>query len=68
MGKTCKSADFYARKNDHSSLAGKMASGKFRLKAKVSSDNLPAVKQTLERVIGDKWTIRKTDHAFEVEA
>ncbi len=45
-----------------------MAQRKFRLWANVSSDNLPAIKPTLERIIADKGTIRQTDQGFEVEA
>jgi len=45
-----------------------MVQKKFRLRAKVSSDNLLAIKPTLERIIDDKGTIRQTDQGFEVEA
>jgi hypothetical protein len=45
-----------------------MALKKFRLRANVSSDNLPAIKPALERIIADKGTIRQTDQGFEVEA
>jgi hypothetical protein len=45
-----------------------MAQNKFRLRANVSSDDLPAIKPTLERIIANKGTIRETDQGFEVEA
>ena len=45
-----------------------MAQTKFRLWANVSSDNLAAIKPTLERIIADKGTIRQIDQGFEVEA
>ena len=45
-----------------------MAQKKFRLSAKVSSDNLSAIKPVLERIIENKGTIRETDQGFEVEA
>lgn len=41
---------------------------KFRLKGKVSSDNLPAIKPALQQIIENKGTIRQTDQGFEVEA
>ena len=45
-----------------------MAHNKFRLRGYLSSDNLPAIKPALERIIADKGTIRQTDQGFEVEA
>ena len=45
-----------------------MAQRKFRLRANVSSDNLLAIKSTLERIIADKGTIKQTDQGFDVEA
>jgi hypothetical protein len=45
-----------------------MAQRKFRLWASVSSDNLSAIKSTLERIIANKGTIRQTEQGFEVEA
>ena len=45
-----------------------MSQKKFRLLAKVSSDNLSAIKPVLERIIENKGTIRETDQGFEVEA
>ena len=40
----------------------------FMLSAKVSSDNLSAVKPALERFIGNKGTVKETAQGFEVEA
>jgi hypothetical protein len=40
----------------------------FRLSARVSSDDLSAIKPILERVIGGKGTIKSTGEGFEVEA
>ena len=45
-----------------------MTQRKFRLWANVSSDNMTAIKPTLERIIADKGTIRQTNQGFEVEA
>jgi len=45
-----------------------MTSEKFRLKAKVSSDNPSAVKPVLERLIANKGTIKETEQGYEVEA
>ena len=45
-----------------------MAHKKFRLRGYVSSNNLPAIKPALERIIADKGTVRQTDQEFEVEA
>lgn len=45
-----------------------MAQRKFRLRANVSSDNPSAIKPALERLIGNKGTIRATEQGFEVEA
>ena len=45
-----------------------MAQKKFRLSAKVSSNNLSAVKPTLEGIIENKGIVRETDQGFEVEA
>lgn len=44
-----------------------MAHKKFRLSAKVSSDNLSAIKPVLEAYIANKGTIRETDQGFEAE-
>jgi hypothetical protein len=45
-----------------------MAQKKFRLLAQVSSDNPSAIKPCLERIIGNKGTIRETGQGFKVEA
>jgi hypothetical protein len=45
-----------------------MAQRKFKLRANVSSDNLSGIKTTLQRLIGDKGTIRQTGQGFEIEA
>ncbi len=45
-----------------------MADEKFRLKARVSSSNLFAIKPVLERIIANKGTIKQTEQGFEVEA
>ena len=45
-----------------------MAQRKFRLRARVSSDNPSAVKPVLERVIADQGTVRQTEQGFEIEA
>lgn len=45
-----------------------MAKKKFRLSAKVNSDNLSAIKPVLERIIENKGIVRETDQGFEVEA
>ena len=45
-----------------------MAQRRFRLRANVSSDNPSAIKPDLERLIGNKGTIRATEQGFEVEA
>ena len=45
-----------------------MAQLKFRLSARVSSDNPSAIKPVLERIVADKGTIRQTDEGFEVAA
>ena len=41
---------------------------KFRLSAKVSSDNLQAIKAVLERIFESKGTIKETDKGFEIHA
>ena len=45
-----------------------MDSKKFKLLAKVNSDNLLAIKPALEQIIKNKGIIRETDQGFEVEA
>jgi hypothetical protein len=45
-----------------------MAHKKFRLLAQVSSDDSSAIKPCLERIIGNKGTIRETGQGFNVEA
>ena len=41
---------------------------KFRLSAKVSSDNLQAIKAVLERIFESKGTIKEIDKGFEIYA
>ena len=45
-----------------------MVQKKFRLSAKVSSDNPPAIKPALERIFEGKGTIKETDQGFEIDA
>ena len=45
-----------------------MAEKKFRLSARVSSDNPSAVKPILERFINGKGTIKSIKEGFEIEA
>jgi hypothetical protein len=41
---------------------------RFKLSACVSSDNPPAIKPVLERIIGNEGTIKSTSEGFEVNA
>jgi len=41
---------------------------RFQLNARVSSDNPSAIKPVLERIIGDRGTIKYTGDEFEVNA
>jgi hypothetical protein len=45
-----------------------MAQKKFRLSARVSSDNPSAVKPALERILGKQGTVKPTEDGFEVSA
>jgi len=45
-----------------------MVKKKFKLSARVSSDNPQAIKPVLERIIGDKGTVKPTGEEFEVNA
>lgn len=45
-----------------------MTQMKFRLLAKVSSDNLSAIKPALVRITENNGIIRETDQGFEIEA
>ena len=45
-----------------------MVQKKFRLSAKVSSDNPPAIKPVLERIFEGKGTIKETNKGFEIDA
>jgi hypothetical protein len=40
----------------------------FKLSARISSDNPSAIKPVLERIIGNKGTIKPTSEGFEVNA
>jgi hypothetical protein len=40
----------------------------FKLSARISSDNLSAIKPALQRIIGNKGTIKPTGEGFEVNA
>lgn len=40
---------------------------KFRLLARISSDNPLAIKQILQKLINDKGTLKSTEEGFEVE-
>ena len=44
-----------------------MVQKKFRLSAKVSSDNPSPVKTVLERLIENKGIVKKTDQGFEID-
>jgi hypothetical protein len=41
---------------------------KFKLSARISSDNPPAIKPVLERIIGNRGIIKPTSEGFELEA
>jgi hypothetical protein len=45
-----------------------MAQRKFRLLARVSSDNPSAIKPILRELINNKGTLKSTEEGFEVEA
>lgn len=45
-----------------------MVEKKFKFSALVSSDNPSAIKPVLERIIGDKGTVKSTGEGFEVNA
>jgi hypothetical protein len=45
-----------------------MTEKSFKLSARISSDNPPAIKPALERIIGNKGTIKATSDGFEVNA
>jgi hypothetical protein len=45
-----------------------MAKKRFKLSAHVSSDNPPAIKPVLERIIGNKGAVRPVAEGFEVNA
>jgi hypothetical protein len=45
-----------------------MVEKKFKLYARISSDNPQAIKPVLERIIGSKGNIKPTDDGFEVNA
>jgi hypothetical protein len=45
-----------------------MVEKKFKLSARISSDNPPAIKPVLERIIGNKGTIKPTGEGYEVNA
>ena len=45
-----------------------MVQKKFRLSAKVSSDNPSALKPVLARIFGSKGTVKETDQGFEIDA
>ena len=45
-----------------------MVEKKFNLSARVSSDDLSAIKPVLERIISNKGTIKSTSEGFEVNA
>ena len=49
-------------------MENKIAQKKFVLSAKVSSDNPQAIRPCLERIIGTKGTIKKTEQGFEIKA
>jgi hypothetical protein len=45
-----------------------MARRKFRLSARISSDNPSVIRPTLEEIFGGKGTIKPIEEGFEVEA
>ncbi len=45
-----------------------MAQKKFRLSARISSDDPSAIKPILQRLINSKGTLKPTEEGFEVEA
>jgi hypothetical protein len=45
-----------------------MVQKKFRLSAKVSSDNPSIVKPVLDRIFESKGTVKETDQGFEIDA
>jgi len=45
-----------------------MVDKRFKLSARISSDNPPAIKPVLERIIGNKGTMRPMSEGFEVTA
>ncbi len=45
-----------------------MAEKRFKLVARISSDSPSAIKPVLERVIGNKGTVKPTEEGFEVNA
>jgi hypothetical protein len=45
-----------------------VAKKRFKLSARISSDNPSAVKPVLERIIGNKGAIRPVEEGFEVHA
>ena len=45
-----------------------MVEKRFKLSARISSDNPSAIKPVLERIIGDKGTIKPWSEGFEVNA
>jgi hypothetical protein len=45
-----------------------MVEKRFRLSARISSDNPPAIKPVLERIIGNKGIIKPSSEGFEVNA
>jgi hypothetical protein len=45
-----------------------MVEKRFKLYARISSDNPRAIKPVLERIIGNKGNIKPTDEGFEVNA
>jgi hypothetical protein len=45
-----------------------MVEKRFKLSARISSDNSPAIKSVLERITGNEGTIKPTGEGFEVNA
>jgi hypothetical protein len=45
-----------------------MVGKRFKLSAHISSDNPPAIRPVLERIIGKQGTIKPTSEGFEVNA
>jgi hypothetical protein len=45
-----------------------MVEKKFKLSARISSDNPSAIKSVLERIIGNEGTVKSTTDGFEVNA